>query len=300
MDAYVGAYLSALVWNPPRDLFIIPGIDHPIRLYGILFALAFLFGYFYMIRLFLYCFSVQHPALSLEEQRHKAAKLADKLCWFVVIGTVIGARLGHVFFYGWPYYRQNPIEIFKVWKGGLASHGGTVAVVIALALYAHFVLSRVLPKISFLRLLDLAAIPTAFVSFCIRLGNFFNQEVVGIPTQMPWGVIFGDPLDGPAGIPLHPAQLYEAISYLATFFLLTSLWKVWKLQLPEGGYVGLLFVCVFTSRIAIESVKSHELDGMHLFNLATGQLLSIPFLVIGAFLAARAVYLGCRRKEGTI
>lgn len=293
------AHMNAWVWNPPRDLFIIPGIDHPIRLYGILFALAFLFGYFYMTRAFRYCLSMYHPAASLAQQQKQASQLADRLCWFVVFGTVIGARLGHVLFYGWPYYWQNPIEILKVWKGGLASHGGATFVVIALGLYTHFVLSRALPKITFLRLLDLVAIPSAFVSFCIRMGNFFNQEIVGIPTQMPWGVIFGDPLDGPAGIPLHPAQLYEAVSYLTTFLVLTYIWRAWKLKLPEGGYLGVLFFSIFLCRIGIESVKSHELDGLHLFNLSTGQLLSIPFVVIGGFLLLRAAYL-CRRKLGII
>lgn len=296
----INALLSAWVWNPPRDLFTLPFIDHPIRMYGILFALSFLFGYFYMIRLFRYCLSTELPTLPPAEQNKQASKLADLLCWFVVIGTVIGARLGHVFFYQWSYYQHNPIEILQVWKGGLASHGGAIAVITALAVYLHFVLVKFLPKITFLRLLDLVALPTAFVAFCIRLGNFFNQEIVGTPTNMPWGVTFGDPLDGPAGIPLHPAQAYEAVGYLLTFILLTKLWNKWKLQLPAGSYVGLLFFLVFTCRVLVENVKSPYVDGVHLVGLSTGQWLSLPFIAIGALLLLRALYICRCRKEETI
>lgn len=296
----MNALLSSWVWNPPRDLFIIPGLNHPVRMYGLLFALSFLFGYFYMIRLFGYCISVEKPLLCPSKQKAQASKLADLLCWFVVIGTVIGARLGHVFFYQWSYYQQNPLEILQVWKGGLASHGGAIAVITALALYSHFVLVQFLPKMTFLRLLDLVALPTAFVAFCIRMGNFFNQEIVGTPTTMPWGVIFGDPLDGPAGIPLHPAQGYEAIGYLLTFFLLVRLWNRWKLQLPSGTYVGLLFFLVFTCRVAVENVKSPFADGVALVGLSTGQYLSLPFIAMGSALLLRACYKCCLRKEGTI
>lgn len=294
------SFVNAWVWNPPRDLFIIPGLQHPIRVYGILFALSFLFGYFYMIRLFRYCLSIQDPLASPATLNLHAAQLADRLCWFVVIGTVVGARLGHVFFYQWSFYQQNPLEILQVWKGGLASHGGALAVILALALYARTVLPRFLPTVNFLRLLDLVAIPTAFVSFCIRLGNFFNQEIVGIPTTLPWGITFGDPLDGIPGIPLHPAQLYEAAGYLATFFLLAWTWKKWKCGMPEGSYVGLLFVCVFTTRILVETVKSPEVNGIQLFGLYTGQLLSLPFIAIGLILLLRAFYIERCRKEGTI
>ena len=111
----------------------------------------------------------------------------------IVIGTVIGARLGHVFFYEWPHYQDNWVDIFKVWEGGLASHGGGIGVLVAI--YLHYRWNKAnFPKMTFFGLLDMLVIPISFAFGCIRLGNFMNQEILGNPTTLPWGIIFLTPL----------------------------------------------------------------------------------------------------------
>lgn len=210
--------------------------------------------------------------------------LADKLCWFIVGGTIIGARLGAVFFYDWDYFSQHPEEIFKIWHGGLASHGGTLGVLAALFLF--FIYTRkYIPQLSFLRLLDFVAIPSAITACFIRLGNFMNQEILGTPTTLPWGIIFGHPRDNSPLIPRHPVQLYEAIAY---FFIFIFLWKKWKQEKESaakpGEIVGLLFILVFSSRFILEFWKeTQESIISHSYFLQMGQILSIPFIFLGFF-----------------
>lgn len=280
--------LAALVWDPQRTLFTIPWIHHPVGWYGLLFAFGFLVGYWLTIQLFNRKLMSQRNASSAST-RNEAIRMTDTLCWFAVLGTVIGARLGHVLFYGWSYYWEHPWEAFKVWQGGLASHGGTIGVLIAFACYMP-ILKRHLPTLTYLGLLDLLSIPSAFLVVCIRIGNFINQEIVGTPTSLPWGVIFGHPLDGPAGIPLHPVQLYEALIYLSVFFFLYRLWKRKGESLPPGRLTGYLFVLIFGGRILAEFVKTPQ--GLMLWGgwLQMGQLLSIPFILLGiALLVNRAL-----------
>lgn len=207
--------------------------------------------------------------------------LTDRLCWFVVAGTLIGARLGEVFFYDWPRYQYQLLEIFKVWKGGLSSHGGTIGVLIALYLYTLYV-RKWIPSLTFLRLIDYVSIPTALVACMIRIGNFINQEILGTPTMLPWGVIFGNPLDGTIPTPRHPVQLYESFSYLAIFMILLSIWKRKGTTLKPGVISGLLLILIFTSRFFLEFWKSNQESFWgDLFHLQMGQWLSLPFIVLG-------------------
>lgn len=206
--------------------------------------------------------------------------LADRLTWFVIGGTLIGSRLGHVFFYEWPKYQANPIDIFKVWEGGLASHGGTVGIMIALALYLKLIV-RKFPEFTFVGLLDILAIPTAMAAIWIRIGNFFNQEILGPVTTVPWAVVFGHPYDGSAVLPRHPAQLYEAAAYLVTFCFLFLLWKRKGNSLKEGTIIGLFMILVFGSRFLIEFLKSPQSLMIDETFLTTGQILSIPFVILG-------------------
>lgn len=211
-------------------------------------------------------------------------KYVDGLMWWIVIGTVIGARLGHVFFYDWPHYQRNLVDIFKVWEGGLASHGGTLGVVLAIFFYSRRHKEK-FPELNFLALSDLLTIPVAFAIIFIRLGNFINQEILGTPSSVPWAVVFGHPADGTLPMPRHPVQLYEAIAYFLTFLLLTSLWKFKKKIAPEGLFTGIFFVCVFGSRFFLEFFKATQnsslLDGGF---LQAGQILSLPFVAFGALL----------------
>lgn len=216
-----------------------------------------------------------------------AYKITDKLTWYVVAGTLIGARLGHVFFYDWPRYQNNLMEIFAIWKGGLASHGGVAGVFLAVLLYYSRDLRHKFPSISFLNLLDMMVIPASLVACCIRIGNFFNQEIVGPETTLPWAVIFGDPSDGQAWVPRHPSQLYEAVAYFALFALLFKIRNTSYSQRP-GFMTGLFFTLLFSFRFFIEFVKLPQSMIIDESFLQMGQFLSIPFILIGCFLIYRA------------
>jgi len=224
--------------------------------------------------------------------KQTAYLLADRLLWFIVIGTVIGARLGHVFFYDWELFRQDPIEIVKVWKGGLASHGGVLGVFVALYLF-HLSIKDSLPQFSFLRLLDFVAIPSALAGCFIRLGNFMNQEIVGTPTNLPWAIVFGRAADGSLPIPRHPVQLYEAAANFLTFIILFGIWKSKKHEDEPGLFVGLLFILIFGARFILEFWKVHQDSPFETTTLQAGQLLSIPFIFVGLFW----VYLSQKKVE---
>lgn len=216
--------------------------------------------------------------------RELSYNYVDRLIWWFVLGTVVGARLGHVLFYNWSYYQNHLIEILKIWEGGLASHGGTVGILIAIYYYTRRT-KRQFPELDFLSLLDLLAIPVSFGVIFIRIGNFVNQEILGTASSLPWSVTFGHPLDGEPAISRHPVQLYEAAAYFLTFILLTTLWKLRKGQWGKGFMVGLLFVCVYGSRFFLEFFKAPQgtsipLDGF----LEMGQLLSLPFIILGVAL----------------
>lgn len=215
-----------------------------------------------------------------------AVYLTDRLTWFVIAGTIIGARLGHVFFYDWPLYREHPEEIVKIWQGGLASHGGVIGILIALFFYVRYIRSS-FPEFTFLSITDRLVIPSALAVVFIRIGNFFNQEILGTPTEKPWGIIFGHPADGSRPTPRHPVQLYEALAYLAMFFILLAFWQKKGDRLKKGFLTGLCFVLAFSARFILEFFK--ETQGM-LFDetsIQTGQLLSLPFILLGLWLMFR-------------
>jgi phosphatidylglycerol:prolipoprotein diacylglycerol transferase len=213
--------------------------------------------------------------------------IVDQLTWVIIIATVVGARLGHVFFYDWHYYAAHPEMIFMIRQGGLASHGGTIAVICALFLFLRLN-KKLMPGLTFLPLLDILAVPTALVAFCIRLGNFFNQEILGSESPLPWAIIFGDPSDGALPVPRHPVQLYEAGIYLAAFGLLHTLWRKHGATLKPGTLIGLFFVLVFGSRFFIEFLKLPQSMMLDESFIQTGQLLSIPFVVAGIVLLVKA------------
>lgn len=209
--------------------------------------------------------------------------IVDRLTWFIVIGTILGARLGHVLFYDFQYFIRHPVEIVQIWKGGLASHGGTIGVLISLFLFLRWN-RELLPEFSFLSLIDYIVVPTALVGCLIRIGNFINQEIIGYPSTLPWAVIFGHPMDNASSVPRHPVQLYEAGAYLVTFMVLYSLWSYRGPQLRAGILSGLFFIFVFGSRFLIEFLKLPQ-GGINSESfLQMGQYLSIPFILIGVYL----------------
>ncbi len=258
--------LDFITWtaNP-----ILIGNPVTIRWYGLMFVIGFYLGYLIMARIF----------------RHEGApeKWLGSLLVYVVVATIVGARLGHVFFYAWDYYSQHPIEILYTWEGGLASHGGTIGIMIAIILFSIFVTKKS-PFWTFDRLV----IPIALVGALIRIGNLMNHEIYGHPTDLPWGFRFITNIHGwingaePVfSQPSHPTQLYEAGCYLALFALL--MWMYWKKNAEKrpGLLFGVFFVVLFTCRFLIEFVKNpqeeFEIDMM----LNMGQWLSIPFILMG-------------------
>lgn len=273
------AILSYISWNPDREAFTLPFIELSVMWYGVLFALGFIAGYFILIPVATQYFK-EKLSLKQEQANNLAYHFSDRLVWYVVLGTLIGARLGHVFFYDWDYYQAYPLEILMLRKGGLASHGGTIGVLAALFVFYKFN-KKNYGNLSFVTLVDMISIPTAVTVCFIRIGNFINQEIVGIESSLPWAVLFENPSEGVIAVPRHPAQLYEAAVYLTTFFVLFPLWKRYCTKLKPGIISGLFFISIFGSRFFIEFIKLPYTTqpGEHLLN--TAQYLSLPFVAFG-------------------
>lgn len=279
-------FFASIFWNPDSVAFTLPFLGHPVRWYGLLFAFGFLGGYFITRSIFTKRLT---PRDARPEDRAAAAKkahlLTDQLVLYFVLGAIIGARLGDVFFYDWPYYKHHLEQIPMVWKGGLASHGGAVGILIALMLFRRKIKENY-PQFSFLVLLDTIVIPTAMVGTFIRIGNFVSQEILGTESSLPWAVVFGNPIDGRPGIPRHPVQLYEAVYYLAVFVVLMTMWRRKGSDLREGTYVGWFFLLIFAFRFVIEWFKLPQGIVEPAF-ISTGQLLSVPFIIAGIYLLKR-------------
>lgn len=250
--------LGYIVWdvNPVLiDSFV------QIRYYSLMFAIGFWLGFNIVAKMFKHDGAPENWLFSL-------------LIW-VVCATIIGARLGHVFFYEWDYYSQHPEHIWRTWEGGLASHGGTIAIIIAVFLYSKFT-----TKLSPLWTFDRLVIPIALVGALIRIGNLMNSEIYGGPTDLPWGFIFVRGNEWP-GVPVHPTQIYEALCYLALFVVL--MWMYWKkhAQRRPGLIFGVFLTWLFGARFLIEFVKNDQVAREATMALNLGQQLSIPFIIIG-------------------
>lgn len=250
--------LGYIVWdvNPVLiDSFV------QIRYYSLMFAIGFWLGFNIVAKMFKHDGAPENWLFSL-------------LIW-VVCATIIGARLGHVFFYEWDYYSQHPEHIWRTWEGGLASHGGTIAIIIAVFLYSKFT-----TKLSPLWTFDRLVIPIALVGALIRIGNLMNSEIYGGPTDLPWGFIFVRGNEWP-GVPVHPTQIYEALCYLALFGVL--MWMYWKkhAQRRPGLIFGVFLTWLFGARFLIEFVKNDQVAREATMTLNLGQQLSIPFIIIG-------------------
>ena len=268
--------LAYIDWNVDPSLFRIETsfMTIDLRYYSLLFALSFWLGYLIVEKMF------KHEGCS--------EKWVDSLFLYTIVATVIGARLGHVFFYNWDYYSQNPGEILKIWEGGLASHGGAIGILIALYIY-----HKKVSKKSYLWILDHIVVPIALAAFFIRVGNLMNSEIVGSPTDVPWAFRFLRLSPEEAMIPRHPSQLYEALFYLMVFFVLVYLYQKRKFYQKEGGLFGVFLIGIFGFRIIVETLKENQETFENDMFLNMGQLLSIPFVIIGIYTFIRAL----RRKK---
>ena len=259
--------LNYIHWNPDPEIVNIFGIS--IRYYGLLFVgglilCIYILGWIY-------------------KRENIPSEHLGKLSIFGMIGIIVGARLGHCLFYEPSYYLSHPLEMILpitfppgggvkfIGYQGLASHGGALGLLIALYFYSRKTNHSMIDTI------DLIAVVAALACGFIRLGNFMNSEIIGIPTTKPWGVIF-ERVDN---VPRQPAQLYEAISYFIIFTIMMILYNKMRDRLKNGFLFGLVLVLCFTARFIIEFVKENQVgfeDGMT-FNM--GQLLSLPYIVMG-------------------
>lgn len=279
--------MAYFYWDPSRIAFTLPFIQAPVFWYGLFFAFGFFLGYFIIQPIF-FRFLSYSQKFSPTEAKKAATSITDHLCAYTVVGTIAGARLGQVLFYDFFYFLHHPLEIFYTRNGGLSSHGGVLGVMLALYCFS-LKYKKKFPGLTFLRLLDSVAVPSALVACFIRLGNFMNQEIVGTPTTMPWGVVFGHAEGFLDPIPRHPVQLYEAAIYLFTFFILWWIEKTQETNKRPGTVIGTLLVLIFGSRIFVEFWKSVQHSQLiDTSFLQMGQILSIPFVLLGCFLIWRA------------
>jgi prolipoprotein diacylglyceryl transferase len=190
----------------------------------------------------------------------------------MVIGVIVGARLGHCLFYEPKFYLSHPLEIIKVWHGGLASHGAAIGILIAIGLFSSK------EKKDYVWVIDRVAIVVALSGFFIRMGNLMNSEIYGVETTVPWGFVF---LRNHETAPKHPTQIYEALAYLLIFFILFRIYWRNKGEFIQGTLISLTCVLIFTARFFIEFLKEDQVPFEAAMNLNMGQLLSIPFIILG-------------------
>lgn len=293
---------TIMIWNPSEGLHL--GFI-TLRIYSLMFVVAFALGYYIMKKIFI-------------KENEDLEKLDTLFIW-TVLATLLGARLGHVFFYQWEYFRNNPLEILLPFRfqphfeftgfQGLASHGAAIAIIVTIYFYSKNVIKRPM-----LWVLDRVVIPVACGAIFVRIGNFFNSEIVGTITQSKFGIRFvrdfytaqdavtktqiQDPdsaynaivheprfADLLAQVPAkHPAQLYESISYIAVFFILYFLYWKTNAKQKHGLIFGVFLILLWTVRFVVEFVKERQggiEDSLGLFT--TGQWLSIPFILIGLY-----------------
>ena len=305
--------LAYVIWNPSPIIAELGPVL--LRWYGVLFALGFI---------------ISSPVITgIFRKEGVRPEWVDVLTLYMVVGTVLGARLGHVFFYDWDKYKDNLLDIFKIWEGGLASHGATIAIPLAVYLFSRR------NKFDYLWVLDRIVITVAIGGACIRLGNLMNSEIGGKPTDVPWAFVFPRDTEHlrqfrpdqpvPAGsvavqrivvpgkkdaqytvtpvsglvapdtlvaVPRHPTQIYESLFCVFLLLLTYGLWNKYRERTPRGMLLGLFMALLFSFRIGVEFLKENQVSqeggiiSQYHFNI--GQLLSIPFILIGVWILLRA------------
>jgi prolipoprotein diacylglyceryl transferase len=269
--------LDFITWNPAPEIFTIPGIEWPVRWYGLMWALAFILSHFFMNRIF--------------KAEGRSEKNLDTLTLYIILATIIGARLGHCLFYG-PWfdevnaegivinegYLAHPLNILKVYEGGLASHGGAIGILTGMLLYCRKT------KESWLWLFDRLVVVVPLASMCIRIGNLINSEIIGKVTDVPWAFIFVQEDNQPR----HPAQLYEAVFCFFLFLFMYWFWKNKRETVGPGFMFGMMCVLLFIERFVDEFFKENQVAFENGMALNMGQWLSVPFILLGAFMMFRS------------
>lgn len=251
----------AVLWNFDPALIRIG--DFEIRYYAVMWVLAFVSGMMVFNRIL--------------KHEHRDKRLTDAIFIYVAVSTVVGARLGHCFFYEPQYFLAHPLEVFNIRGGGLASHGAAIGMLIGLWLFSRR------EKLPFMWTLDRMAVVIPIGGALVRLGNLLNSEVYGTPTDLPWGFVFRR-----AGetVPMHPTQIYEAVAYLLIFLLLVYMYFVREAGKRPGLLFGTFLTLLFTSRFLIESIKNPQEAFEQAMTLNMGQWLSLPFMAAGIVILA--------------
>ncbi len=283
--------LNYITWNVDPVLFHLGALQ--VRWYGLLWALGFFFGYFVMRNIY------RHEKVSDDWM--------DKLLIYMLVSTVIGARLGHCLFYEPDYYLANPLKMLAIWEGGLASHGGAIGILLGLWIYVRRYNKAPKKKdekqrITYIWLMDRIVVAVCLVGALIRVGNVMNHEIYGTPTSLPWGFVFlrgaeqfcgtfdnytpcyawEAPCPPSEWLPCHPTGLYEAFFCLVAMGIL--LWMYYKRDLGNrrpGLMFGTFLIIIFGSRIGIEFLKNVQVDFERDMVFDMGQWLSVPFVLVG-------------------
>lgn len=262
-------FLTYIIWDVNPDIFVIPFLDHPVRWYGLSWAVGFLFS--------------QQVMFYIYKKEGRPSVEVETLTIYMIISAIVGARLGHVLFYDPVNFFADPLSILKVWEGGLASHGGAMGILIALYFFARKT------NVKYLWIVDRLVIVSALTACLIRLGNLMNSEMVGLPTTLPWGFVFTS-IDN---VPRHPAQLYEAIYCFLLFIFLFWTWNKKRKEIKDGFLTGWFLIILFGLRFVDEFFKINQVSFEDKLVLNMGQLLSIPFVICGIVILIRA-----RSKSG--
>lgn len=267
--------LNAIVWAPSENIISIGGFG--IRYYALCWLIGLLSAYFVVKKIY--------------SNANVKEELFDPLFIYCFFGIVIGARLGHCLFYEPEYYLVHPIEMLLpikeingTWQftgyAGLASHGGVIGIIVGLLLYIKKT------GLKFMWVLDCLGIAAPIFSALVRFGNFMNSEIIGLPTDAPWGVVFAK-----TGImvPCHPAQLYESMAYLMVFIVILFLYKKFRNKVGSGLFSGFTLFTIFTFRFFIEYIKEVQVDFENGMFINMGQILSIPLIIAGGYLIYRSI-----------
>ncbi len=255
------------IFSIPEDIWLVGGLT--VRWYGLLFAASFFVGYYIMAKIF--------------KKEGVGEKVLEKLTIYMALGTILGARIGHCLFYQPDYYLDHPLEILMVWKGGLASHGAAIGILLAVYIFSKK------EKKTFLWVMDRIVVIVALSGLFIRTGNLMNSEIVGTVTDKPWGFIFTREIHYLGNAPRHPSQAYEALSYFIIFLVLYFLYFKKGSGEKPGFLFGIFLISIFTMRFIIEFIKDIQVDFESDMVLNMGQILSIPFILLGVFLLFRAL-----------
>lgn len=269
----------AIVWNPSTELCRILGM--PIRYYSLMWVIGLMTAYLLVRKIY--------------KDRGISMETFEPLFLYCFIGILAGARLGHCIFYEPDYYLTSGKHFIEMllpvrfmphggWRmvgySGLASHGGTIGIIIGMILYCRKY------KVGILECIDMVCVATPATAACIRLGNLMNSEIVGKATGTDWGFIF---VQNGEDFPRHPAQLYEAIAYILIFVVIMLIYKKYKNKIGTGFYFGFCIATIFTFRFFVEFCKEVQVDFEQSMSLDMGQLLSVPFIIGGIYLIVRSL-----------